>query len=689
MASEQVVEWRWLKHSDIIIAAAVIGMVVMMVIPVPTIILDLLITVNITLSLVIMLVSMYNTEPLQFSSFPSVLLIATMFRLSLNVSSTRLILLNGNAGQIIEKFGQFVLGGNPIVGFVIFLILVVIQFVVITKGAERVAEVAARFTLDAMPGKQMSIDADLNAGIINEREAIDRRQRIQREADFYGSMDGASKFIKGDAIAAIVIVAINVVGGFAIGVLQKGLSLTQALNNYTILTVGEGLVAQIPALLISTATGITVTRAATSDVSLGREVTSQLMSRPRALAIASGALAIMAVLGMPMLPFFTLSGILGFTAYAMNKAQEKEKIKMIEQEQEEQVEEIRKPENVMSLLVVDVLEIEMGYTLIPLVDASQGGDLLDRVVMIRRQCALELGLVLPPIRMRDNMQLKPNSYVIKIKGVEVANGELMLDHYLAMSSGLSDDSIAGIDTVEPAFGLPAKWIPADLREEAELAGFTVVDPSSVVSTHLTEVIKSHAYEIIGRQDVQNLLDHIKKTHPAVVEELVPGMLSLGEVQKVLAGLLKERVPIRDLVTILEALADHAGATKDTDLLVEYVRQALSRNIIKQYIDGNETLNVITLDPKVEQIVRDSIQHTEHGSYVAMDPDNAQTIFNSLSENVEKVTATGHQPIVLCAPVVRIYFKKLTEKLLPSLVVLSYNELEGRINVQSLGVVAVK
>lgn len=688
MASEQVAEWRWFKHSDIVIAAAVIGMVVMMVIPVPTIILDLLITVNITLSLVIMLVSMYNTEPLQFSSFPSVLLIATLFRLSLNVSSTRLILLNGNAGQIIEKFGQFVLGGNPVVGFVIFLILVVIQFIVITKGAERVAEVAARFTLDAMPGKQMSIDADLNAGLINEREAIYRRQRIQKEADFYGSMDGASKFIKGDAIAAIVIVAINVVGGFAIGVLQKGLSLTQALNNYTILTVGEGLVAQIPALLISTATGITVTRAATSDVSLGREVISQLMSRPRALAIASGALALMALLGMPMIPFFILSGILGFTAYAMNKAQEKEKIKMIEQEQEEQVEEIRKPENVMSLLMVDVLEIEMGYSLIPLVDANQGGDLLDRIVMIRRQCALELGLVLPPIRMRDNMQLKPNSYVIKIKGVEVANGELMLDHYLAMNSGLSDESIAGIDTVEPAFGLPAKWISADLREEAELAGYTVVDPSSVVSTHLTEVIKSHAHEIIGRQDVQNLLDHIKKTHPAVVEELVPGMMSLGEVQKVLAGLLRERVPIRDLVTILEVLADHASATKDSDLLVEYVRQALARNIIRQYIDGNDTLNVITLDPKVEQVVRDSIQHTEHGSYVAMDPENAQAIFTSLSQNVEKVTGTGHQPIVLCAPVVRIYFKKLTEKLIPGLVVLSYNELEGRINVQSLGVVTI-
>lgn len=688
MASEQVATWRWFKHSDIVVAAAIIGMVVMMIIPVPTYVLDFLLTINITLSLVIMLVSMNNSEPLQFSSFPSVLLISTLFRLSLNVSSTRLILLNGNAGQIIEKFGQFVLGGNPVVGFVIFLILVVIQFVVITKGAERVAEVAARFTLDAMPGKQMSIDADLNAGSITEREAIDRRQRIQNEADFYGAMDGASKFIKGDAIAAIIIVIINIIGGFAIGVLQRNLSMTEALSTYTILTVGEGLVAQIPALLISTATGITVTRAASSDVTLGEEVSSQLMSRPRALGIASGALAMMGVLGMPLLPFLSLSAVMGFAAYALSKSQQKQKVKMIEQEKEQEVEEIRKPENVMSLLMVDVLEIEMGYSLIPLVDVNQGGDLLDRVVMIRRQCALELGVILPPIRMRDNMQLKPNSYVIKIKGVEVANGELMLDHYLAMSSGFTEDGIAGINTVEPAFGLPAKWISSSLREQAELAGYTVVDPSSVVATHLTEVIKSHAHEVLGRQDVQNLLEYVKKTHSAVVEELVPGLLVVGEVQKVLAGLLKERVPVRDLVSILETLADHARATKDIDMLVEYVRQALARNIIRQYVDDKDTIYVITLDPLVEQNIRDSIQYTDHGSYVAMDPDKAQMIFKSLTHKVQHANETGHQPIILCAPVVRIYFKKLTEKLLPGLVVLSYNELEGRINIQSLGVVSI-
>ncbi|MHB9093051.1 MAG: flagellar biosynthesis protein FlhA [Eubacteriales bacterium] len=688
MASEQVATMKWYKHSDIIVAAAVMGMVVMMVIPVPTFLLDLLLTINITFSLIILLVSMYNNEPLQFSSFPSLLLIMTIFRLSLNVSSTRLILLNGFAGEIINQFGQFVIGGNPVVGFVIFLILVVIQFIVITKGAERVAEVAARFTLDAMPGKQMSIDADLNAGLITDKEAIDRRRRIQGEADFYGAMDGASKFIKGDAIAAIIIVIINIIGGFTIGILQRKLSLLEALNTYTLLTVGEGLVAQVPALLISTATGITVTRAASTDVNLGQQFTSQLLSRPRALAIASAALAVMALLGMPLIPFLTLSAVLGILAFVTKKAQDQQKIKMIEQAQDDEVEEIRKPENVISLLQVDVLELEMGYSLIPLVDVNQGGDLLDRVVMIRRQCALEMGIVLPPIRMRDNMQLKPNSYIIKVKGVEVAKGELMLDHFLAMSSGLIENGVQGFDTVEPAFGLPAKWVSANLREQAELAGYTVVDPSSVIATHLTEIIKSFAHEVLGRQDVQNLLDHVKKTHPAVVEELVPGLLTLGEVQKVLAGLLRERVPVRDMVSILETLADNARATKDTDMLLEYVRQALARNIVKQYIDADDTLHVITLDPAVEQIIRDSIQYTDHGSYVAIDPEKAQVIFKSLSTAVEEVSERGHQAVILCAPVVRVYFKKLTEKLMPGLVVLSYNELEGRVNVQSLGVVNV-
>ena len=688
MVSEQVASMRWYKHSDIVVAAAVMGMVVMMVIPLPTFLLDFLLTINITFSLIILLVSIYNSEPLQFSSFPTLLLIMTIFRLSLNVSSTRLILLNGYAGDVIHQFGQFVIGGNPVVGFIIFLILIIIQFIVITKGAERVSEVAARFTLDAMPGKQMSIDADLNAGLITDKEAIERRRRIQGEADFYGAMDGASKFIKGDAIAAIIIVLINIIAGFAIGMLQKDMSLTQALGTYTLLTVGEGLVAQIPALLISTATGITVTRAASSDINLGQEFSSQLLNRPRALLIASAALAFMALLGMPRVPFLTLAVVLAVTAYFTNQAQNQQETEMIERAQDQEVEEIKKPENVVSLLQVDVLELEMGYSLIPLVDVNQGGDLLDRVVMIRRQCALELGIVLPPIRMRDNMQLKPNNYILKIKGVEVANGELLLDHYLAMNSGLTENDIQGIDTVEPAFGLPAKWIPASVREDAELAGYTVVDTSSVVATHLTEVIKSHAYEILGRQDVQHLLDNIKKTHPVVVDELIPALLSLGEIQKVLSGLLRERVPVRDLVTILEALADNARITKDTDMLIEYVRQALARNIVKLYVDANGTLNVITLDPAVEQTIRESIQSTDHGSFVALDPEKAQAIFKSLSTVVEEATERGFSPIILCAPVVRIYFKKLTEKMMPNLTILSYNELEGRINVQSLGVVNI-
>lgn len=686
MAVQQAASGQF-KNIDIALAVGVLGMIIMLIIPIPTPLLDLLLTVNISLSLIILLVTMYNNEPVKFSSFPTMLLITTLFRLSLNVSATRLILLHGEAGEIIEKFGMFVLGGNPVVGFVIFLILVVIQFIVITRGAERVSEVAARFTLDAMPGKQMAIDADLNAGMITDQEARERRKKVQQEADFYGSMDGATKFVKGDAIAAIIIVIINIIGGFTIGVLQKGLTMLDALETYTILTVGEGLVAQIPALLISTATGITVTRAA-SETNFGAEVAGQILSQPRVLAIAAGALVVLAILGLPAAPMLVLAGILGFLAFTMQKVRSEHARQLEEKEKDEEVEEIRKPENVVSLLQVDVLELEMGYSLIPLVDVNQGGDLLDRVVMIRRQCALEMGLVLPPIRMRDNMQLKPNSYVIKIKGVEMAEGEILADHYLAMSSALTENGIAGIDTLEPAFGLPAKWIPADLREQAELAGYTVVDPSSVVATHLTEVVKSHAYEILSRQDVQSLIDNVKKTHPTVVEELMPGILNVGEIQKILANLLRERVPIRDLVTILETMADYGRVTKDADMLTEYARQALSRIIARQFADKNDIIYVITLDPKVEQLIRDAVQHTEHGSYVALEPEKAQRLFNVLGQVVESITEKGYQPVVLCAPVVRIYFKKLTEKLLPKLSVLSYNELEGKFNVQSVGVVNI-
>lgn len=687
MATAQSVSNRIAKNSDIFVAVAIISTVVLMIVPIPSILLDFLLTINISCSLIVILVAIYNTEPLQFSIFPSLLLIMTLFRLSLNVSSTRLILLDGHAGEVIQTFGEFVLGGNPVVGFVIFLILVVIQFLVITKGSERVSEVAARFTLDAMPGKQMAIDADLNAGLINDREAKERRQKIQREADFYGAMDGASKFVKGDAIAAIVIIIINVIGGFLIGMLQQKMDALQALNTFTILSVGEGLVAQIPALLISTATGITVTRAA-SDSNLGKDLTKQMFNNPVVLAIAAGMVVVLALLGLPAAPFIGLAIVLALAAYFMNKSQKARLIQDVELEKEQEIEEVRKPENVISLLHVDTMELELGYALIPLVDAAQGGDLLDRVVMIRRQCALEMGIVLPPIRMRDNMQLKPNSYIIKIKGVEIAEGELMIDHFLAMSSGIDDDTIQGIDTTEPAFGLPAKWIPSSMREHAEISGYTVVDPPSVIATHLTEVIKAHAHEILGRQDVQALIDNIKQTQPTVVDELIPDLMTIGEVQKVLANLLNERVPVRDLATILETLADYSRMTKDIDMLTEYVRQGLARQIVKQFTNGTSTLHVITLDPQVEQIIRDSIQQTEHGSYIALDPENAQVIMNKLNSVVGNIVQMGYQPIIVCAPIVRIYFKRITERMLPNLIVLSYNELDTSIEVQSIGMVSI-
>ncbi|MHB8170461.1 MAG: flagellar biosynthesis protein FlhA [Thermincolia bacterium] len=681
-----------MKYSDIIVASTVILSILIMVIKVPPQVLDVMITVNISISLVIILVAMYVEEPLDFSVFPTLLLIITLFRLSLNVATTRLILLQGEnsggagAGHVIEVFGNIVLGGNAVVGFIIFLILVVIQFLVITKGAERVSEVAARFTLDAMPGKQMSIDADLNSGLINEQDAKDRRKKIQREADFYGSMDGASKFVKGEAIAAIIIIIINIIGGFIIGMLMKGMAWDEALSRFTLLSIGDGLVSQIPALLISTATGIMVTRAA-SETNLGQELTSQIFARPKALYMAAVMLIMLALMGLPKTPFFILAGVLILTAYTNQTNAKKLAQEEADQALEKEVEETRKPENVVTLLNVDVMELDLGYSLIPLVDVNQGGDLLDRVIMIRRQCALEMGIVLPPIRMRDNMQLKPNTYSIKIKGVEVASGIVMIDHYLAMSSGLEEDGLEGVDTVEPAFGLPAKWIHSSLKERAELSGYTVVDPPSVVATHLTEVIKSHACEILGRQDVQSLIDNIKQNYPAVVEELIPNLMTIGEIQKVLANLLLERIPIRDLVTILETLADNARLTKDPEMLTEYVRQALARQITRLYVNGS-VMHVISLDPALEQTIRESIQHTEHGSYVAMEPNQAQLLFNNLGQAVDQAKQQGFQPIVLCSPVVRIYFKRLTERFLSSLVVLSYNELDSNMEVQSIGMVSI-
>ncbi|MFZ5966574.1 MAG: flagellar biosynthesis protein FlhA [Bacillota bacterium] len=674
-----------MKFGDIVVSLAVIAVVIIIIIPIPLPLLDVLLSFNIALSLLILLISMYNKEPLQFSIFPSMLLITTLFRLSLNITTTRYILSKGNAGSVIEAFGQFVIGGNAIVGFIIFLIIMIIQFLVITKGAERVSEVAARFTLDAMPGKQMAIDADLNSGLINEAEARDRRRRIQREADFYGAMDGASKFVKGDAIAGIIITIINITAGFVLGMIGGELTFTEALQKYTLLTVGDGLVGQIPALLISTGTGIVVTRAA-SDSDLGSDVLTQLFNQPRIMFIISGVLLFLGLTPLPDIPYFLLSGIFLYLGFVLRKTVKETEMKEIELSQDTQVEEIRKPENVIPLLQVDPIELEFGYGIIPLADPNQGGDLFDRLVMIRRQCALELGIVVPMIRLRDNIQLEPNQYVIKIKGVEVSDGNIVFDHYLAMNPGTAEGSLMGIDTVEPAFGLPAKWISEDEREKAEIYGYTVVDPSSVISTHLTEIIKRHSHELLGRQEVKALIDNVKEHHNALVDELVPKILSLGEIQKVLSNLLREGISIRDMITILETLADYGSISRDTDVLTEYVRQSLARAITKQFIDGKRA-KVITLEQSLEQRIMESIQQTEHSSYLNLDPVFAQSVLNNVAQQVHKLMSMGEQPIILTSPIVRFYFKKLTEQLAPDLIVLSYNEIDSKIEIQSVGVVS--
>lgn len=671
------------KFSDAI-PIGIVAIILMIIIPLPTAMLDIMLTINISLSIVIFLITMYIKEPLEFSVFPTMLLITTLFRIALNFSSTRLILGKGFAGDVIDTFGNFVTGGNMVVGVVMFLILVVVQFMVITKGSERVAEVAARFTLDAMPGKQMAIDADLNSGLINDQQAKERRKKVQREADFYGAMDGASKFVKGDAIAGIIITIINISAGFVIGMLQMKLSAGEAATKFMTLTIGDGLVNQVPALFISVAAGMVVTRAA-SESNLGTDIMKQLLGQPKTLYFASAILFILAFIGLPPVPNIILAATLSIVAYNLQKtikeSEREEEIKA----QDIEVEEIRKPENVMTLLQVDPIELEFGYGIIPLADANQGGDLLDRVVMIRRQCAIDLGMIVPVIRLRDNIQLKPNEYIIKIKGIEVATGELMFDHYMAMNPGTADIELEGIKTIEPAFGLPAVWINEDQKERAEMLGYTVVDPPSIVATHLTEIVKIHAHELLGRQDIQKLVDNLRESYPALVDEVVPKMLSIGEMQKVLANLLKESVSIRDMVTIMETLADYAPMTKDPDMLTEYVRQALRRSITKRFIIDNKA-KVITLDAALEQSIMDAVQQTEYGAYLNLDPQKIQEIYNSLSREIQKFSNIGEQPLVLASPVVRIYFKKLTEQVAPGLTVLSYNELDPAVEVQSIGVV---
>ena len=618
-------------------------------------------------------------------SFLDISLVTTLFRLSLNVASTRLILLEAYAGKVINAFGTFVVGGNYIVGMIIFLILVVIQFVVITRGAGRISEVAARFTLDAMPGKQMSIDADLNAGLITEDQARARRRAIEDEADFYGAMDGATKFIRGDVIAGLIITAINIIGGLIIGVLQQGFTLADAAKTYTMLTVGDGLVAQVPALFISTSAGIIVTRTV-SETNLGSDITRQLFTFPRAVAIAAVLLVVFALVpGMPPIPFLMIAGGAGFVWYQLNRTQVQQKAAEERERQTRSEAAPKAPESVEGLLKIDAMEVEIGYGLIPLADPKQGGDLLERIADIRRRMALRMGVVLPPIRIRDNMAVKPNEYRIKIKGNEVSQGELMIDHYLIMNPGHITEKIPGIETTEPAFGLEATWITESQRARAEELGYTIVDPPSVLATHLTELIQARAHELLGRQEVSSLIENIKKTSPVVVEELIPNLLTMGDIQMVLRNLLRERISIRNLETILETLTDYARRTKDAVILTEYVRQSMARLISQEYMDEKEQIMAITLDPRLEQKISESLKESDAGTYVALDPMTVQKIVAATTAETKRMVNDGRQPIVVCSPRVRPYFRQLVQNSLPALVVLSFGEIapEARLHAERM------
>jgi flagellar biosynthesis protein FlhA len=679
------------KSSEMAAIGLFLVVALLIFIPLPAFVLDLFLVLNITFALVILLVTLYAKEPLEFSIFPSLLLMTTLLRLGLNVSASRLILTAGNtgshaAGRVIEAFGTFVGGNEPVVGFIIFLILVIIQFVVITNGAQRVSEVAARFTLDAMPGKQMAIDADLNAGLITEDDARNRRRHIQREADFYGAMDGSSKFVRGDAIAAIIIVAVNILGGIVMGMFKGGLSIGQVFERYTILTIGDGLVTQIPALIIATATGLIVTRTA-SENNMGADFAKQILAQPKALAVSAGVLGVMGIFfpGWSRVPLLIMAVLVGTLAYYLFlTAKNSETASKLEASLKPAS---REPENVGKLLSLDPMELEIGFGLIPFVEEAQGGDLLDRITMIRRQTAMDMGLVVPPIRIRDNMQLPQEGYCFKIRGTEVARAELMAGRYLAINATGSRESLPGIATREPTFSLPAVWIEERFKSDAEQKGFTVVDLPSIIATHLTEIIRTHAGDLLTRQDVQKLIDNIKQVNSTVVEELVPAMLGVGDVQKVLQNLLREKVPIRDMVTILETLADHARGTKDTETLTEFVRQALYRTITKTNLSPDNAIHAITLDPLLEQSMVESVQRSDRGTFLALDPRILQPMFASLSKEIENMSRQGYQPLVLCSPAVRKHFKKLVEKLLPNLIVLSYNELDPKTEIQPAGTVS--
>ncbi len=679
-----------MKIKDALIAGVVLLVVLLIILPIPPTMLDVFLVLNISTSLMVLLMTLYVREALEFSVFPSLLLILTLFRLGLNIASTRLILGNGGqAGTVITAFGSFATGSNIVVGIIIFIIIIVIQFVVITKGAERVAEVSARFTLDAMPGKQMAIDADLNSGLINETQAKERREKISREADFYGAMDGSSKFVKGDAIVGILIMLVNIVGGIIIGSMSgEGVPMDEILQTYTTATIGDGLVSQIPALMISTATGIIVTRAASED-NLGRDLIKQLTAQPGILLILGVMIiAIGFIPGLPKLPIYVIAGLILTVGIVLIRSKAKVVVPAIEEDKAlEAAREKRKPENVTSLLSVELIGIELGYGLVPLVDASQGGDLLERVVMIRRQCAIDMGIIVPVIRIRDNIQLSTNEYVIKIKGVEVAKGEVMLDHVLALTTSEVKGKLTGIETTEPTFGLPAVWVMESEREKAELLGYTTVDAPSVIATHLTETIKRHCAELLTRQQVQTLIDNLKTTQPALVDETVPKIFSLGEVQKVLANLLRENVPIRDMGTILETLADHGAMVRDPELLTEYVRKSLCRLISKRFVPDDRA-RVITLDPALENLIAEKTKQTEQGTFVALTQDEMQRIYNKLRDIIEDMNQRGITPIVLTSPLVRRQFKLITSSMVPDLIVLSYNELENYVEVFSDGIIGV-
>lgn len=665
-----------LRHSDVLMSLCVVGVLMIMLLPLPRVILDLLLAFNIALSIIVLLVGMQVRRPLEFSVFPSILLMVTLFRLSLNIASTRLILLHGNegpgaAGEVIRSFGNFVVGGNYTVGLVVFAILVVINFVVVTKGAGRVAEVAARFTLDAMPGKQMSIDADLNAGLINDTEARRRRRQVSEEADFYGAMDGASKFVRGDAIAAVVIILVNIVGGLTIGVWQQGMGLAAAAQNYTLLTIGEGLVAQVPALIVSTAAGIVVTRAAT-DTNLGEEITKQMLISPKALAAASGILmALGLVPGLPHVAFLTLGAVAGWVAYEMLKKEREDGAAQAEPAAPAKQEDLSP-----RITPLDLMELQVGYGLIGLVDGKDGGLLLDRIKGLRRQIANELGFLVPSIHIRDNLQLRPNEYAVLLKGVELVRTEALPGHLLAIDPGTAQKHIVqGIPTKEPAFGLPALWVPEGSRDQAQVAGYTVVDAGSAIATHLSEIIKRHAHELLGRQEVQALLDELAKTAPKLVEEVVPAQVSLGVLVRILANLLQEQVPIRDLRTILEVVADHAASTKDPDALTEIVRQALGRLITHQFTAPDGSLPVINLDPRLDRTLVEHMTAVQ-GAPWGLEPGLTQRLLTSLKQAAERVAAKGQQPIVLCSPALRRHLRRLTQRVLHSVPVLSVGEIDG-------------